>query len=74
LFIWFITILCTVEYIVSKPKDQLFIITLLLLIAIKLKAIDNQPAISKYNPILVNAIRILPKSIIVKDIISLIMN
>jgi hypothetical protein len=52
--IWFITILWTVEYIVSWLIDQLLGIILLLLIANKLYIIIKTKLIVIYKPMLVN--------------------
>ena len=71
---WFITILCTVAYIVSWLIDQLFGIILLLFVANKLYVKIKNPPIDKYKPIFVNDKLIFPNKFPFKENKSLTSN
>lgn len=59
-FIWFITILYTVEYIDSTDNDQLFGVVKLKFVANIYNIIIIEVVINKYRPILVSDIFMLP--------------
>lgn len=72
-FIWLITILCTVAYIVSWDIDQAFETTLLLLVERRFNTKTKYPPIVRYNPMFVKDKDKLPKigaSILNKFLIS----
>ena len=71
---WFITILCTVAYILSWLIDQLFGIILLLFVANKLYVNIKNIPIDKYKPIFVNDKCMFPNKLAFKENKSLTSN